>query len=221
MPSESVIVTYSAWARKEVNNIKTMNMYGVKKIVTTCPHCFNILKNEYPALGGNYEVTHHTKFLQDLIKAFKNFSLDSLVTNIRHLLLEEHFHLDDCALNRISQVNILCLPRNKCRVFIAWRNTFFNHRQSGQRQRKTPSLKFWWRQDWNFTPSAVSSSPSGFLLARRAFAFKHVWSVRRDAVRRVKPILPLFHTTLFQSCSNAIRTTSRKIFHPSCWYLIP
>jgi heterodisulfide reductase subunit D len=48
-------------------NIKTMNMYGVKKIVTTCPHCFNILKNEYPSLGGDYEVTHHTKFLQDLI----------------------------------------------------------------------------------------------------------------------------------------------------------
>jgi len=48
-------------------NIKTLNNYGVKKIVTACPHCFNILKNEYPALGGNYEVIHHTTFLQQLI----------------------------------------------------------------------------------------------------------------------------------------------------------
>ncbi|WP_212003126.1 (Fe-S)-binding protein [Chitinophaga sp. HK235] len=49
------------------NNIQLLNMYGVKKIVTACPHCFNILKNEYPALGGNYEVIHHTTFLQSLI----------------------------------------------------------------------------------------------------------------------------------------------------------
>jgi len=48
-------------------NIQVMNNYGVKKIVTACPHCFNILKNEYPALGGNYEVIHHTVFLQQLI----------------------------------------------------------------------------------------------------------------------------------------------------------
>jgi Fe-S oxidoreductase len=50
-----------------MQNIEVMNGYGVRKIVTTCPHCFNILKNEYPALGGNYEVIHHSKFLQQLI----------------------------------------------------------------------------------------------------------------------------------------------------------
>jgi len=49
------------------NNIQTLNGYGIKKIVTACPHCFNILKNEYPELGGNYEVVHHTTFLQSLI----------------------------------------------------------------------------------------------------------------------------------------------------------
>jgi Fe-S oxidoreductase len=48
-------------------NIETLNMYGVKKIVAACPHCFNVLKNEYPALGGNYEVVHHTQLLQELI----------------------------------------------------------------------------------------------------------------------------------------------------------
>lgn len=50
-----------------MNNIQTLNGYGIKKIVTICPHCFNTLKNEYPALGGNYEVIHHTQFLQTLI----------------------------------------------------------------------------------------------------------------------------------------------------------
>ena len=48
-------------------NIQVLNNYGIKKIVTACPHCFNILKNEYPALGGNYEVVHHSVFLQALI----------------------------------------------------------------------------------------------------------------------------------------------------------
>lgn len=50
-----------------MSNITTMNMYNVKKIVTGCPHCFNTLKNEYPALGGNYEVVHHTQLVQELI----------------------------------------------------------------------------------------------------------------------------------------------------------
>ncbi len=49
------------------NNIQTLNGYGIKKIVTACPHCFNVLKNEYPELGGSYEVIHHTTFLQQLI----------------------------------------------------------------------------------------------------------------------------------------------------------
>lgn len=52
-------------------NIQVLNNYEIKKIVTACPHCFNILKNEYPALGGNYEVIHHTTFLQELIDAGK------------------------------------------------------------------------------------------------------------------------------------------------------
>src|SRR3984885_8043756 len=49
------------------NNIQVLNNYGIKKIVTACPHCFNILKNEYPELGGNYEVIHHSGFVQQLI----------------------------------------------------------------------------------------------------------------------------------------------------------
>ena len=49
-------------------NIQVLNGYGVRKIVTTCPHCFNTLKNEYPELGGDYEVLHHTQLLRYLVK---------------------------------------------------------------------------------------------------------------------------------------------------------
>ncbi|HSC55121.1 MAG TPA: (Fe-S)-binding protein [Phnomibacter sp.] len=52
-------------------NIAVLNGYGIKKIVTTCPHCFNTLKNEYPELGGHYEVMHHTTLLQQLINEGK------------------------------------------------------------------------------------------------------------------------------------------------------
>jgi len=48
-------------------NIEVLNAYEVKKIVTACPHCFNTIKNEYPELGGNYEVMHHTQFLKSLL----------------------------------------------------------------------------------------------------------------------------------------------------------
>ena len=50
-----------------VTNIEVLNAYEVKKVVTACPHCFNTLKNEYPGLGGNYEVVHHTQFLKQLL----------------------------------------------------------------------------------------------------------------------------------------------------------
>jgi Fe-S oxidoreductase len=53
------------------DNVETLNRYAVKKIVTTCPHCFHSLKNEYPQFGGNYEVVHHTDFLLGLVEAGK------------------------------------------------------------------------------------------------------------------------------------------------------
>ena len=54
-----------------MQNITVMNGYNIKKIVTGCPHCFNTIKNEYPALGGNYEVVHHTQLVQELINEGK------------------------------------------------------------------------------------------------------------------------------------------------------
>ncbi|MFL5730728.1 MAG: (Fe-S)-binding protein [Cytophagaceae bacterium] len=50
-----------------ITNIQVLNGYQIKKIVTACPHCFNTIKNEYPGLGGTYEVIHHSTFLQQLI----------------------------------------------------------------------------------------------------------------------------------------------------------
>lgn len=54
-----------------MSNIQVLNGYGIKKIVTACPHCFNTIKNEYAELGGNYEVIHHSAFLQQLINEGK------------------------------------------------------------------------------------------------------------------------------------------------------
>ncbi len=79
-------------------NIQILNGYEIKKIVTACPHCFNTLKNEYPDLGGNYEVIHHTQFVQSLIEEGKltveggNFKGKKIV-----------FH-DPCYLGRANEV---------------------------------------------------------------------------------------------------------------------
>ncbi|MCC6251531.1 MAG: (Fe-S)-binding protein [Bacteroidia bacterium] len=54
-----------------MQNINTLNGYNVKKIVTGCPHCFNTIKNEYPGLGGKYQVVHHTQLIQQLIDSGK------------------------------------------------------------------------------------------------------------------------------------------------------
>ncbi len=54
-----------------ISNIQVLNAYEIKRIVTACPHCFNTIKNEYPELGGSYEVMHHSQYLQELINQGK------------------------------------------------------------------------------------------------------------------------------------------------------
>ena len=100
-------------------NIEVMNSYNIKKIITTCPHSFNILKNEYPELGGNYEVYHHSEFVHDLIESKKitisQKSIDEVMT----------YH-DPCYLGRGNNIynqpreiikrlskNFIEMPRNK------------------------------------------------------------------------------------------------------------
>ncbi|MBI4497728.1 MAG: (Fe-S)-binding protein, partial [Chloroflexi bacterium] len=53
------------------SNIEKMNSYKFNKVLTACPHCFNTIKNEYPQLGGNFQVVHHTQLIADLIKSGK------------------------------------------------------------------------------------------------------------------------------------------------------
>ncbi len=77
-------------------NIETMGAYNVKKIVTTCPHCFNTLKNEYPEQGGNYEVIHHSEYLEKLIEEGKlpfNHDIKKELSVVMH---------DSCYLGRLN-----------------------------------------------------------------------------------------------------------------------
>lgn len=81
-----------------MGNIQVLNAYEVKSIVTTCPHCFNTLKNEYPELGGNYEVKHHSQFLQELINEGK-LTIEGGVFKGKKIT----FH-DPCYLGRANDV---------------------------------------------------------------------------------------------------------------------
>ena len=80
-------------------NIQVLNGYEVKRIVTGCPHCFNTLKNEYPELGGSYEVLHHTQLIQDLINTGKLSLIDGGTFKGKKIT----FH-DPCYLGRANDV---------------------------------------------------------------------------------------------------------------------
>jgi Fe-S oxidoreductase len=77
-------------------NVETLNEAGVKKIVATCPHCFNTLANEYPQLGGHYEVVHHSQLLADLVDSGKLVPVSPINENIT-------YH-DPCFLGRHNKV---------------------------------------------------------------------------------------------------------------------
>lgn len=106
-----------------VTNIEVMNAYGVKSVVTACPHCFNTIKNEYPGLGGNYQVVHHTQFINKLLEDGR-ITLEGGSYKGKRIT----FH-DPCYLGRAN--NVYEAPRNIIRKLDAQLVEMKNCRKKG------------------------------------------------------------------------------------------
>jgi len=106
-------------------NVETLNGYGVKKIVTACPHCFNSLKNEFKQFGGNYEVVHHTEMISEFLSSGK-IQLKNESTKTRKVTYHDSCYLgryNDIyeeprkSLTKIEGIELIEMGRNKSRGF--------------------------------------------------------------------------------------------------------
>jgi Fe-S oxidoreductase/nitrate reductase gamma subunit len=105
-----------------MQNIETFEGMGVKKIITQCPHCFNVLKNEYPQLGGNYEVIHHSQLLDDLVRdgrlSLAGASLEERVTYHDSCYLGRHndvYLAPRRVVGSLAGIDLVEMPRNGTR----------------------------------------------------------------------------------------------------------
>ncbi len=105
-------------------NVETLNNYGVKKIVTGCPHCYNSLKNEFPQFGGNYEVLHHSELIEQLLLEGKlkirNKELNSKVTYHDSCYLGRYNDIYDSprdSLKKINGLELIEMERNRDKGF--------------------------------------------------------------------------------------------------------
>jgi Fe-S oxidoreductase/nitrate reductase gamma subunit len=105
-----------------MQNVETLNGLGVRKVITQCPHCFNTLKNEYPQLGGDYEVVHHSQFLTELIEtgrlALDGASLEERVTYHDSCYLGRHndvYLAPRKVVSSLGGIDVVEMPRNGTR----------------------------------------------------------------------------------------------------------
>ena len=106
-----------------MQNVETLNGLGVKKIITQCPHCFNTLGNEYPQLGGNYEVIHHSQLLDELIRSgrlsVEGASLEARVTYHDACYLGRHndvYLAPRRVVGSLAGIDLIEMPRNGTRA---------------------------------------------------------------------------------------------------------